>query len=783
MHDPSRCNVRNLFPVAKALLLGAAVIAFGACSDSGGGTNPGSFSIAVDPTSMNVAPGGTGNATVTVTRSGSFAGAVNLAASGQPTGVTVTFDPTTIDAASTTSTMTVTVAASIAAGPGAGSGTARAVAPGDYPIVVTASASGQSDQTATMTLTVTSASNGSFTLAANPATGVALTAGTGSHTSTITVTRNAPFAGAVALTATTPPNITATFNPTSIAADSTTSVMTLSAGASAANGAYSVTVRGTSSGVPDATTTVAGTVTGGAAAGITLAAAPASVTVAQNANFTDTIKVTRNGGFTGAVSVAISGLPTGVTATPNPLSIAAGANSGTVSIAASNSAAAGTTNLTLTGSGTGISNATVSLPVTVTTGSGGGITVAFCAENAPVWVAARDGTTGSFNHLTPTSGNTYTFNFPSGKGGVAVVDTSNGGYSSTIIYATTAEFTVQGQQAAANCGGNKTVNGSVANVAAGQIANISLGNASAFVVGGTSNNFQLMNVKNGNQELVASRADAASFTTNKIIIRHNLNIADGGTISPILDFNGSEAITPLAANVTIAGLGAGETASVLSLFTTPNGGSGTLSFSSDVSNGTLSYSGIPAANLGTGGIQVLEAFAAPAGGNNSRIAGVYQTTPAARTLTIPPTLSTPTVTDVTTPYDQPSMSLTSQAQYDRLAVAEYSEGTGSTSRDATVILTAAYLGGRPTTWSLVYPDLSGVAGWLNTYGLQTAHANAWAVTALGGTNQFINVPANGDTFAQGNRQSPSTSPPLASRSRFGVPNTAVRTRNSEGGSR
>src|SRR6185312_2392042 len=72
-------------------------------------------------------------------------------------------------------------------------------------------------------------------------------------------------------------------------------------------------------------------------------------------------------------------------------------------------------------------------------------------------------------------------------------------------------------------------------------------------------------VAEGNQDLVASRADFTTFQANKIIIRRGLNITAGGSI-PVLDFNAAEAFNPGTANVTVTGLGSDE-ASVISSFT------------------------------------------------------------------------------------------------------------------------------------------------------------------------------------------------------------------------
>ncbi len=107
-------------------------------------TAPGTpdFTLTVSPTALSVAQGGTGNSTATTAVSGGFNAAIALTASGQPTGVTVGFSPSTIAApGSGSSTITFTVASTTATGV--------------YPITITGTG-GSKTHNATVTLTVTS---------------------------------------------------------------------------------------------------------------------------------------------------------------------------------------------------------------------------------------------------------------------------------------------------------------------------------------------------------------------------------------------------------------------------------------------------------------------------------------------------------------------------------------------------------------------------------------------------------------------------------------------------
>jgi hypothetical protein len=101
----------------------------------------------------------------------------------------------------------------------------------------------------------------------------------------------------------------------------------------------------------------------------TISASPGSVSAAQGGSVNTTISTTVSGGFNSAVSLSVSGLPSGATATFTPTSIAApGSGSSTLKLSAG-TAAAGTYSLTVTGTGGG---KTHTAPLSLTVGSGGG---------------------------------------------------------------------------------------------------------------------------------------------------------------------------------------------------------------------------------------------------------------------------------------------------------------------------------------------------------------------------------------------------------------------------
>ncbi|HEX3582065.1 MAG TPA: protease pro-enzyme activation domain-containing protein, partial [Thermoanaerobaculia bacterium] len=117
------------------------------------GTTSSDFSISASPTAVSIAQGSSAPSTISTSISGSFNSAISLSATGQPTGTTVSFSPTSIAApGSGSSTMTITVGSSTAAG--------------NYTITVTGTGGSTSHNT-TVSLTVTTSGGGGGTVVTN----------------------------------------------------------------------------------------------------------------------------------------------------------------------------------------------------------------------------------------------------------------------------------------------------------------------------------------------------------------------------------------------------------------------------------------------------------------------------------------------------------------------------------------------------------------------------------------------------------------------------------------
>jgi kumamolisin len=199
-----------------------------------GGTSSPTFTISASPASVSVVQGNSGTSTITTAVSGGFDSAIALSATGQPTGVTVTFNPTSIAApGSGTSTVTLAVASTTATG--------------TYTITVSGAGGGVT-QTTTISLTVTSSVSADFSISASP---TAITEAQGA-TGTVTITTAAlgSFDSAITLSATGQGGAQkVTFSPNPIAAPGTgTSTMTIKVGRGAAVGTHTITVKGTGGG-------------------------------------------------------------------------------------------------------------------------------------------------------------------------------------------------------------------------------------------------------------------------------------------------------------------------------------------------------------------------------------------------------------------------------------------------------------------------------------------------------------------------------------------------------
>jgi len=199
-----------------------------------------------------------------------------------------------------------------------------------------------------------------FTISASPSS-LTVTQGS-SGTSTVSTSVSGGFDAAITLSASgQPTGVTVGFGTNPIAAPgSGSSVVTFTVASTTTTGTYAITITGTGDSITQ-TTVVELTVSAPVTGSFTLSASPTSLTVDRSSSTTTTITVHDANGFTGAVTLAASGMGSGVTATfgTNPTT-----STSVVTFKASSSATTGTYTITFEGtSGTLSSSTTVSLRV------------------------------------------------------------------------------------------------------------------------------------------------------------------------------------------------------------------------------------------------------------------------------------------------------------------------------------------------------------------------------------------------------------------------------------
>ena len=418
--------------LVTAMLAAATLAACSGGDDNGTEPTP-TINIVATPTTATVSQGGNTTVNVALTRSGGFTGDVTLAVE-SPTGSLITGTPAPATLGSSVTSSVITLAAGAAAPTGVVNVTIRATGTG-----VTA-------KTAQVALTVNASATPTYSLAATAAT----VAAGGTGTSNITITRTGGFTGNVTLAATgLPTGVTAAFNPNNTGTNA--SVLTFTAAANAVAGTSTVTVTGTATGQADKTTTLQLTVTpAGGGASYSLAATAA--TVAAGATGTSNVTITRTGGFAGNVTLAATGLPTGVTAAFNPNNT--GTNASVLTFTAAANATAGTSTVTVTGTADGQADKTTTLQLTVTAAAGN-----FTLALNPTTLSVAQGATGNTTvTITRTNGFAGAVNLTATglPNGVTAAFNPAGPTTNTSTLTLTASATATVGQATVTVRGNAT---------------------------------------------------------------------------------------------------------------------------------------------------------------------------------------------------------------------------------------------------------------------------------------------------------------------------------------
>ncbi len=674
--------------------------------------DPPDFDLTLGSPGLVLKQGTTATVGVTLARRGGFAGAVAVGIAGLPSGVTAA--PLAIGGNEGTLTLTA----------------APSATPGSFSLKLTGTGAGVASRTATLDLAVANAgASGGFTVSTSP---VAVAPGA-TATTNVQLTRSAGFTGAIVVTTSGAPSGLTVTAPSGAVAGAT-AALSVQAASTLAPGSYDVTVRGSSSGLQDQTSTLTVTVSSSGTTPTTpstgafaLGLAPSALTLAPGASGTATLAVTRSGGFSGAVTVSASGTPTGMTvgASPNPVT----GGSATVSVTVGAEMAPGSYTIALAATGGGVAPQSVPLTIQVSAPATAtnAVTYTFCAPDLPLWFAYQS-EQGAWTRVQASAGNTYRFSVGA-RGGVAWVTALGGRTELTVLYATAAELAPGGS---APCllmpTGVKSLSGSMAGLGASEIGFASLGTALGQTQG--PGGFTFDSVPAGALNLVASRNafDAAAGTVlaaNRLILRRSVNAAAGSAL-PALDFASAEAFAPTTATLTVSNLGADSAVTGMGL---TSGNIGSVSYAFTAGLATQRIAGLPLDRLAAGELQSLVVYAEPLTSPNvSRTALTYFRSVGARTVALGPSLASPSISGATGgSYLRHRAVLPLQGEYARLVHAEFKQPD----RAASISATSGYTG--PTTaWDVSVPDLS-AAGFDPGWALRSGQSTEWTVEASGGT--------------------------------------------------
>ncbi|HEV2578003.1 MAG TPA: aryl-sulfate sulfotransferase [Acidobacteriaceae bacterium] len=293
------------------------------------------FSLAASPTSLSLQAGGSARSvTVTVDPVNGFTDPVSVSLTGLPAGVTATpatvsvtpgqlaqFQVSASKSAATTSSASITVTG----------------------------ADGSLSHTAATALAITSASVPDFSLTSAP-TAISLQAGGSARSVTVTVDPVNGFTDPVSVSLTgLPAGVTATPATVSVTPGQLAQFQVSASKSAATTSSASITVTGADGSLTH-TAATALAITSASVPDFSLTSAPAALSLqAGGTPRSFTVTVNPVNGFTDPVSVSLTGLPAGVTATPASLSVAPGQLAQFQLSAASSTATTSSASITVTG--------------------------------------------------------------------------------------------------------------------------------------------------------------------------------------------------------------------------------------------------------------------------------------------------------------------------------------------------------------------------------------------------------------------------------------------------
>lgn len=531
-----------------------------------------------------------------------------------------------------------------------------------------------------------------------------------------------------------PAGVVVSVSSPQLAATVTTSTVTVDVGKSVAPAVYTLTVTASGSGVTSVNGSFALTVLAAApTGGFSLSTSPTGVTVSQGSSTTSTISVSRTGGFGGTVSLAVSGMSSGLAATFTPASVAG--QSATLSLNATSLATTGTATLTITGVSPGAGSQTATLQVTISAAQSGNGNVAVdftnCSSPAkPVWFAYQDGS-GSWARVSSAS-DVFRFSVTSNVGGFAYATRADNDHSTVVVtLLSSAELTAAPIPICPAAVGNKTATVTMAALGVSQAAFVSLGGSTAEAR--TEGVDSITRVPNGSFDVVGWRFNDArgintALDTRAVIIR-DVNVPDGQSAGAV-DFASADVILPSTWSVSFGGAVSGEAFSGSMLYYTGPRESCSAALLYDFSNAAPSVPagtyGIPEQVQRATDFHVLKVVATKF--PSTRIAQQsFHTAGSVTSLDLHDPITAPVVSDLTTAYKRLSVKGSTPSIYSSMMTFSYIDAAGA--RVATIQASVSALGGNAAT--LTFPDFAAIAGWDNVWMPAAGAAVNWT---FGGTH-------------------------------------------------
>ena len=367
----------------------------------------------------------------------------------------------------------------------------------------------------------------------------------------------------------------------------------------------------------------------------------------------------------------------------------------------------------------------------------------FCASEIPVWLAYRN-EGADWVRLTPNADGAVSFTATNDVA-LAFVRQNGTDYDTEIVLAANTDLEDISGVSCREESGTKTVNGTVSGVVGAQVAQAGMSYSSVYL-SSAQTSFSLSQLPDRTLDLVGSRINVTGTnqSADRVVIRRGLNPVSGSSLD-VIDFAAAAALVPTAFGATVTGVGQ-EFAFIQNYFVSQLGTEHLLTHVEPVGDGNATLVGVPQAALVAGDYH--DAFLVAVDGTGG-VRGIerFLRAPATQALPLGPAMPEPTITEVAgTPYLRLRAEVARTTEYQRAVSAEFVQGQQFSATTVTITMTHGY--GASGTWNVTVPDLSGVNGWQNAWGMVNGGEPVdWTVTVYGGRPALLfgAAPLDGET--------------------------------------